>query len=411
MNKNGLDVSWYVYSRINALAAYDWIYNDLTEKERIEIGAPFLEAMHYMIPSDKRAPFLPRENDYGITTGFYGSPCLAWYTGVVFYNEGINDNAAKELVIKGYNDHIALLTFRSECAGKDGGAATASPNYFMAAYPWAEFNFFHTFRSATGIDISNDWPYVPNLINYLFWNRLPDNREFGSGDTYHIRNDLPTGSIHIHMSQLIHFYGKSQPELTAMAKWMQAKVERQRQETMPFTRFLLTNTFDDIKPAIPTDGLPKARRFENMGQVFLRSGSGDDDTYALFSAGGKLTNHRHFDNNNFVIYKKGFLALDAGTRPQPGNHLTHYYCRTVAHNCILIRMPGEIMTRYWGGPAPDEEDLPVPNDGGQNNIRGSEVIAFDEKNEYAYIAGDATKTYYEDKNNLVVRQFVFLPPN
>ena len=409
-NEHGLNIQWYAFSRINALAAYDWIYNDLTAKERAEIGTPFLKAIHYMLPSDTRKQFF-RESWSGYTTGFYGTTCMAWYAGIVFHNTGINDSLAKELVLRGYDDHTALLKHRSNTAGDDGGSASAVLEYCMEAYPWAEFNFFHTVNSAVGVDISQEWTYVPNFINYIFWNWLPGNKEFGYGDTRHFTNDMPVSSLHIHLSQMFHFYGKSQPDLMAIAKWVQAKTERQKQDVFPFTRFLLTNTFDDTKSGIPSEDLPKARHFENMGQIFMRSGSGDDDTYALFTAGGILTQHRHYDNNNFVIFKKGFLALDGGTRPQPGLHLSHYYCRTVAHNCILIRMPGEKMPDYWGGAATTEENLPVPNDGGQNNILGSEVIAFDENKEYVYIAGDATKSYHEDKTSKVVRQFVFLPPD
>lgn len=411
-NKHGLNIQWYAFSRINALAAYDWICHDLTAKERTEIGGPFLQAINKMLPSKDRKPFF-RENTGGIETGFYGPPCLAWYAGLVFYHTGINDSLSEKLLVKGYNDHISLLKYRSNISGDDGGAASAVLGYCMGAYPWAEFNFFHTFHSATGVDISKEWPYVPNFINYVFWNWLPGNREFGYGDANHYTNDLPLHAMHIHLSQMIHFYGKTQPELIAVAKWMQTKTERQKQDVFPFTRFLLTNTCDELKPDIPSDNLPKARYFENMGQIFMRSGSGTDDTYALFTAGGILTQHRHYDNNNFVIYKKGFLALDAGTRPQPGLHLSHYYARTVAHNCMTIRMPGETMPKYWdSGPGPGEEKLAAyPNDGGQNNLLGSKIIAFDEKADYIYIAGNATQSYSKDKTNLVVRQFVFLPPD
>ena len=151
-----------------------------------------------------------------------------------------------------------------------------------------------------------------------------------------------------------------------------------------------------------------------MGQIFMRSGSDAEDTYALFTAGGILNQHRHYDNNNFIIYKKGFLALDTGTRPQPGLHLTHYFCRTVAHNCVLIEMPGETMPRYWGvigTPAKSETLVPVPSNGGQNKILGSEIIAYEENSQYVYIASDNTKSYHPDKVNLVLRQFVFLPPD
>ncbi len=410
-NENNLNIQWYAFSRINALAAYDWIYNDLTEKERTGIGNPLLHAINEMLSTDRGSVF--RKNYGDIKTGFYGPPYLPWYAGIVFHKTGIDDSLSTKLLQKGYDDHTALLKYRSNISGDDGGAASAVLGYCMGAYPWAEYNFFHTFSSATGLDLSQEWPYIPKFINYIFWNWLPGDKLFGYGDANHRDNNLPLRYLHIHLSQMIHFYGKTQPELISLAKWMQTKVQRQAQNTFPFTRFLLTNTCDEIKPQGPSENLPGANHFENMGQLFMRSGSGPDDTYALFTAGGILTQHRHYDNNNFVIFKNGFLTLDAGTRPQPGLHLSHYYARTVAHNCITIKMPGEIMPDYWdSGPALSEKEVPVfPNDGGQNNMMGSEVIAFDEKEEYVYIASDATESYHQDKAKLVLRQFVFLPPD
>ena len=411
-NDHNLNIQWYAFSRINALAAYDWIYNELSVEERLEIGKPLLQAIHYM-PSPERGSVF-RRNTGGIKTGFYGPPCLPWYAGIVFHRTGIDDSLSAALVKRGFDDHIALLSYRSEVSGDDGGAASAVLGYCMGAYPWAEYNFFHTFHSATGLDIAQEWLYVPDFINYIFWNWLPGDRQFGYGDANHRDNDLPSRYLHLHLSQMIHFYGKTRPELISLAKWMRDRFRRQHQEAFPFARFLLTSTFEDIKPEGPSEILPRARHFVNMGQLFMRSGSGPDDTYALFTAGGMLSQHRHFDNNNFIIFKKGFLTLDTGTRPQPGLHLSHYYARTVAHNCITIKMPGEIMPPYWdSGPALSEGEAPesYPNDGGQQNMLGSEIIAFDEQDEYVYLASDASDSYHPDKTLGVFRQFVFLPPD
>ncbi|MCK4967064.1 heparinase II/III family protein [bacterium] len=411
--KTKLNIQWYAFSRINTLAAYDWIYNDLTEEERTEMGSRLLTAISNMLPSKNRKPFF-RENTGGPTTGFYGPPSLGWYAGIVFHKEGINNDLAEKILEEGYDKYIELLKHRSNAAGDDGGSASAVLGYSMGAYPWAENNFFHTLQSSTGLDISGQWPYAANFPHYVFWNWLPGDREFGYGDTRHHDNNLPLRSMHLHLSQMIHFYGNTQPELVALTKWMLSKTIKQHNNQFPYARFLLTNTYDNIKPRGPSAGTPLARHFENMGQISMRSGSDDDDTYALFTAGGKLIQHRHYDNNNFVIFKKGFLALDTGTRPQPGLHLTHYYCRTIAHNCVLINMPGETMPRYWGvigHPAKTEKLVPVPNDGGQCDRMGSEITAFDENKHYVYIAGDATNSYHKDKCKLALRQFVFLPPD
>src|SRR5690606_6288206 len=152
----------------------------------------------------------------------------------------INDSLSLELLYQGYEDHINLLNYRSEISDENGGAAAAVIGYFMGAYPWAEFNFFHTFNSATGIDISREWPYVPKFINYVFWNWLPGDREFGYGDTRHLDNKLNLGLMPLHLSQLTHFYGNMDPELIALGKWLQTKMPREKQESFPYTRFLLT---------------------------------------------------------------------------------------------------------------------------------------------------------------------------
>jgi heparin/heparan-sulfate lyase len=406
----GREVNWYSFSRINVLAAYDWLYNSMDAAKRRELGAGLLDSIQQEQPTKARRSYA-RENWGGIESGFYSTPSLLWYAGLATYGDGINDELADRFLSEGYRLFIALLEHRRKTAGDDGGSASGALNYCLAAYPWAEFNFFHTFKSATGADIARDWPYVAYLPGYIFWNWLPQAREFGYGDAYHTTNRMPLGEMNIHLTQIIQFYAESKPECAGFAKWLAARTTRESRSAFPFTRFLLTATPDVTPARDPERRMPLARQFEGMGQTFFRSGSGPEDTYALFTAGGALEQHKHFDHNNFVIYRKGFLAIDTGTRPEPGQHLTHYYSRTVAHNAVLIHMPGEQMPRYWGNRAPEEEDLPVPNDGGQRKALGSKVVAFETNRDYAYIAGDATPAYHDQKCRLALRQFVFLPPN
>jgi len=156
-----------------------------------------------------------------------------------------------------------------------------------------------------------------------------------------------------------------------------------------------------------------------MGQVFMRSGTGPEDTHCLFTCGGVLSQHRHFDALNFVIYHRGFLALDSGTRYDEfknGQHLANYYAQTVAHNCVVIHQPGEPPARYWGGTVEG-------NHGGQHRQLGSRVKAFETNDDFVYVAGDATACYQHgpaktadgaalpEKCALATRQLVFLLPN
>ncbi len=406
-------VNWYSFSRINAMAAYDWLFNDLPPEDRARIGLQLLHAARDAQPTRTRRAFTAgpgqreRENWGGATTGFYGTPSLLWFAGLATFREGIDDALAEQCLRRGYDLQMEVLKHRAAAAGEDGGSASATLGYWLGAYPWAEFNFFHTFLSATGRDLSHDWPYVALLPTYIFWNWLPGMREFGAGDAAHRDNVIAAGDLATHLAQIAHFYGPS-----PLGAWLAERAPRNETSRFSWTRFLL----NDPAPAPAADvtaRLPLARRFANMGQTFFRSGSGDADTYALFTAGGALTQHRHFDANSFVIFKRGFLALDSGTRPEPGQHLSHYYARTVAHNAILIHMPGEVMPSYWGAdpPAPGEEKLPFPNDGGQRSVSGSRVVAFETHPDYAYVAGDATAAYHPEKCKLALRQFVFLAPD
>lgn len=412
-------VDWYTFSRINAIAAYDWLYNSLTGEQRQRIGTLLLHAVRDAQPTEDRRPFigpdlggLERENWGDTASGFYSTPSMLWFAGLAMFRDGIDDKLSEEFLRTGHKLQHEVLSFRRSAVGDDGGSASATLGYWMGAYPWAEFNFFHTWRSATGQGLAREWPYVATMPSYVFWNWLPGMREFGAGDATHRTNELPARSLRIHFAQIAHFYGATHPDDVALAQWLAPRLPAGTDREFPWTRFLLDDPPEQRSVGDLTAKMPLARHFENMGQVFFRSGSAPEDTYALFTAGGVLKQHKHFDNNTFVIFKKGFLALDTGTRPQPGQHLSHYYARTVAHNGILIRMPGEQMPSYWGAnPGAGEEAQPFPNDGGQQSVIGSKVVAFESHPEYAYVAGDATASYNSAKCRLALRQFVFIRPD
>ncbi len=222
---------------------------------------------------------------------------------------------------------------------------------------------------------------VSYLREYLYWNMLPAIANSASA-THHTTTRSRLGNMRTHIINL-YFFGELEPKSAGFARWMMDRMPRENYSSFRWLPFILTGRRDDVAKVPPAEGMPHARHFENMGQVFMRSGAGPDDTYAIFMAGG-LEQHKHWDNCHFVIFRKGFLALDTGSRPA-GRHTQCWYPRTVAHNCILIRMPGEKLPEYvdkgagggqrWGAPAPGEEDTPIPNDGGQCELLGSTVAA------------------------------------
>jgi len=406
----GRSVNWYSNTRIMALAAFDWIFDAEPEEWRVAWGRSMLDHLADVLPGgvpNLGVPEVSPVNRSGITTGFYGTPSLMWYAGLAMVGEGIDAERALDYLVRGHDLYIQLLEHRRAAAGDDGGAASATLGYALGAYPWAEFNFFHTWESATGENLAEQWPYVALFANYIMWNYLPGGREFGYGDAGHTTNKLPAGQMPLHIAQMMHFYCEAHPEWVALMRHMREQMFPGGYPTLTWgCHPLLLTRMDLAPPPMDPGELPHARHFEGMGQVFMRSGSGAEGTYALFNAGGVLRQHRHFDNLDFWIYHRGFLTVDSGTRANEdaGEHLQNYYAQTVAHNCVLIDMPDEPVSPYWNGPVHVQE-------GGQYIANASALVAFETNDLFSYVAGDATAAYRPEKCELCTRQMVFVYPN
>ncbi len=412
-------VNWYSTSRVHAILAWDWLYNHLSKVERTELLSRLARAIDNVLAAK---PSIYRENMSGYNTGFYGVKNCLWFIGCTAYGTGIETERVNRWLVWGHDENLKMLAHRARACGDDGGGASPTLGYVFGAYPWAEQNFFYTWLSSTGEEIASDWPHAAWLPNYVIWNWIaadPVPLQFGYGDTPHTTNRLPIAQLYTHMANIRHLYGKSVPQAAALARRVQQMLPNRSYSRSWFIYpFLLTRPDDSPQPLTP-DRLPHARHFDTMGQVFMRSGAGAEDTYCLFTCGGILRQHRHFDALNFVIYHRGFLALDSGTRYRQfdnGQHLANYFAQTVAHNCVVIHQPGEPPARYWGGTVRG-------NHGGQHKQLGSVLKAFQTNDDYVYVAGDATACYRHgpvrregrgdlpEKCSLVTRQIVFLLPN
>lgn len=408
-------VNWYSTTRVCALTAYDWICNDLSDDQRRAIIVPLLQHVDDVQPG-RGKPAIHRSNTgTSATDGFYGVANLVWFAGLAAHGDGHCDELARRFLQAGYAYNQKLFTYRAACAGDDGGLASATLGYALGAYPWSQFNFLYTWLSATGENLAPQWPHLAYYPIWILWNWIPgpDGRalEFGSGDTPHFTNAMHTSYLYEHMSQLISLYGDSHPECMAVAETIRQRVPNQAfTGSWPLYPFLARVPDAVPAPFDPARQPLRARHFEALGQIIMRSGWGPDDTHCLFTCGSRVPSHKQYDENNFVIYKKGFLALDSGTRGNEKDfNLRHYYAQTVAHNCILIHMPDEPLAGYWGpryeGP---EGKLAY---GGMNRTTGAVVKAFETGDLFTYVAGDATACYSDQKCALALRQFVYVMPD
>ncbi len=419
-------VHWYSNTRAHAAMTWDWLHNDLTEAERREYMSRLVKVLHNVYTA---RPGIPRENLSGHKTGFYGAPNCKWFVGCTALGTGIEENLVRRWLVWGRDENLKMLAHRRKACGDDGGAASPTACYAFYAYPWAENNFLYTWLSATGENIAADWPHAAYLANYLLWSWIPAGGrplEYGYGDTHHYDNELDASELFGHMANIRHLYGEAVPEAAAAARYVQQSLPRKKYSKAWFIYPFLIDDLDESLPPFDPKRLPHARHFERMGQVFMRSGVGEGDTYCLFTCGGILGQHRHYDALNFVIYHRGYLALDSGTRhlaevlTRPnGLHLVNYYAQTVAHNCILVHQPGEPPVHYWSRSVGDAKI----HYGGQHRALGSTVEAFETNDRFVYVAGDGTACYRHgpvkregkpdlpEKVSQVTRQIVYLIPN
>ena len=412
---NNMHISAQAFTIIATLCAYDWIYNDLTEAERTELGKRLYKATYDIAWHGKDVrPKRPRENTSDYKSSFNGSAVLPWYVGLAFYGEGIDDEACEQMLRNGYDLHQKMTVHRAKMLGKNGGLNSGTIGNGFDTYPCAEYNLIYTFRSAMGIDIAPQMQYMLGYMRYMDWSRLPNNKEFGIGDSAHSDNSLPR-NFSAHIQEMANIFIKSNPDKFNWFAGLLARYNNPNSRTpgLTFTSLLHRYHFEsDEVDSVADANNKQSIYFDNIGQIIMRSGVGDKDTYAVFLTERKNRNRQHYDLNNFIIYKNGYRVLDSGARPSPGLHTPYYYCRTVAHNCVTITMPNEQLPKGWGKAAPNEEaEASIPNDGGQRNNHGGKLLAYKESADYVYIASDATNCYHSNKANRVVREFVWIKPD
>ena len=414
---NRRPVNWWSTCRINALCAYDWMFEGLTEEQRREVIVPLVE--HVRLVQPEAGLKIPRQPPGSKKTGFYGMASLLWYAGLAADGDGYCDSLANDMLQKGYNLYMGVLENRELTSGDDGALISPAPNYAMGAYPPAHFNFFSSFASATGVDLAPNYPNMALFPYWVWWTWIrdaehpKDMRNPGIADTYHDQNTVSMGpQQYEHLSNYIWYFRDANPEASAftaaLREWLP---EKKCKSNFPATPFLID--LDQVPEQKYVDGINncslKARHFETLGQFIMRSGWTPEDTYCTFNAGASITQHKHYDENSFVIYKHDHLALDTGCRATQNDlNLVHYYSQSVAHNLVLIQKPDEPLPSYWG-PKSDDPKANL-NYGGQVNHEPAKVLAFETGDDFTYVASDAT-VCYGPKAKECVRQFIYVYPD
>ncbi len=410
-------VDWRHFSRLAAFTAYDWLHDQMTPEERREIAAPMLRNVEKL----RKPGYITNFGD--AESGNYGEAGLRFFAGLATVGDGIDDPVAAGLLRDGYRHFVRMMDFREEISGGTGILLNYCVKYGLGDYPWASFNFLRCLRSGTGFDGTRRWTQMRGFANYFAWavipsscwntvelGHIPDSGflDYGWGDTDHARGLLEAPAMYPHLSQIIDLYGENPAARRAIGMIPPAN-RTFNDPRFPQLPFLLTR-FRVEAPASASMPEPVAATFPSCGISYMRSGLGENDTYASFRGGARFAkHHNHYDELSFIIYKKGFQALDSGDRGETPHHLV-YYPQSVAHNTLLIRMPEEVLPPHWYT-GPEFDRTAVFNDGGQCRKGAGKILFSEITGRYAVFAADATACYAPQKCREAVRFFVYLAPD
>jgi len=384
----------YAYTRLSWLAAFDWVYNDLPAPDRTDLCSRMVRHVHAFMER-----FAPHHHSWH--GSFYYWDNMLWYAGLTLLNPelpGQDYERALAILQKGYNDHCKMLTVRTLARGDDGDFQYPRVEYALPATIHSEWKFYHSWRAAVSEEIPRPW-FGPAALyaNGVFWNLLPGLRHYGLENSWHKGNhiagyeEFSKQVMGGYCVQHAYFYQDSHPDMTNLSRvlWKRTGFARGgKYGYLPIWSAIWSPAEEDPQAQLP-GGLPLARHFEESNILFLRSGSTETDTYALFNIGGGPVASVQRDATQFTIYKQGFLALDTGTR-NSRPHERQYTKTTFAHNCVLIGDSGQTQGHHG---------------------HASLARAFETNRLFAYAVSDATDLYPEDKCAQMVRQFLFLAPD
>ena len=391
---------------------YDLCHEYWTERERER----FHEYMNKTVDANVRS------ETHVFHNGWYGYK--HWGIGLACYAAYYENQRAKEILNALEQEWRTRAAPALELAGDGGGWAEGYyVNYWL--YEW--LFFCEAARHCEGIDyysmapkffrnraIASMFEAYPGIKTYNSRRSIPMGD--GGGRTFGGDRDKVLSARRILVNylrndpghQVVHAFNETTPR---SAVGMYA-----------YKDFLWRDTTvekSDLK------GFRLSHISPGPGYVYARSSWDQNATYFFFKCGDRFTAHQHLDVGHFLIYKHDELAGDGGHYDSFGSdHDVNYHLRTIAHNTMLVHDPSESWSRIRAGPVSG-------NDGGQHHSwphhngavtdadawrEGEElydiadILAFEDRGAYMYVAGDCTRAYSPEKLAYFTRQIVFLRP-
>ncbi len=414
--------------------AYDWLYNyeGFTPEMKQALRAKMFAMAAKLMDRDEETGqmYLGPE----IFHNYYSNGALALgLTGLALY-EGFSDTSSTKLIRLAMDWYSRSFEAMALLEGGWHEGMAYNLNHFLQETPiWCA-----AFRSATGADLfsrirRDQGGWMEGWIYFCLANLQPDWTFVRSGDMPAPRM-LPDNTLRQALEIIVSVYRNGH------GQFLLNEIEsRLGQRSISSGDLWLPLIFYD--PSIrPVDyrelNTSQAINLSRLGHVSMRSGWGPDDTFIHFECGDFFGSHDHLDQNQFTIQRGGDLALDAGYYDGYSPHHVKYATRAIAHNTVLIKDPREKV--------PSRRYAPWPSEGGQRaldyyfrnsnrnlseywaqyrsgaNADMGDIIAWQSRADYDYVAGDATRAYNSvlvtdpearPKISRFVRRMLFIKPS
>ncbi len=330
------------HEQVKPLAvAYDWLYDQWSERQRAELAAKLADGCDYLIAYIRKDRLSP----YNVI--LYNAPLQALMAcSLALYGDDPRGDPAMRFTFDLWKNRV--LPVWRQIMGRNGGWHEGG-EYVAVGIGQAIYELPAMWRSATGEDLFASEPGIRGFLDFLVYRRRPDGTDFRWGDGGYFDKPVPDTIPLALEFRHAPAYSLHPPQHDAVPSgWPWGP--------------LTDNSLND--PAT-IDRLPLARLFDGIGMLVARSDWSPDATYVTFKAGDNYWSHSHLDQGAFTIYKGGALAIDSGRYgPVYGSdHHMNYDYQTIAHNVVTVTDPDDTV------PAPGKDKpRPIANDGGQRRI-------------------------------------------
>ncbi len=396
---------------------YDWIYDGLSDEERIRFGDALGEWLRWYTDT----PEITLKNG----SWWYNQTWAPAHLNTPNTRDGITPKLFVALAIsksgskyeadaKQFLDSWATRVPKECIPAFDqmGGVWSESMghgNYGpIAVIPWA----FEGWRTATGEDffaLCGPTSYLTEMMAWAVHLKMP-------------WCDL-TAWIDDNSGVDLSGVARVSPILAAryhdpVGNWVSDVAPPDPYRRPNWYRFLFYNpTIKSQSPAQMKYTL--SRHFTGAGHVHMRSDWDDPNaTWAFFGVGPRFGAHARDDEGHFLIAKKGLLVGRAGGM---GHNDNDYYAGgSLAFNVVTVYDNAEAFRRLSPGPRGlSEGGTKNENDGGMirwvynghHYVDRGKIVTYHDDAQMTYTAADLTAAYRAHKVREVTRQFAYIKGN